>query len=149
MILILREDVKGLGKRGEKVTVADGYGRNFLIPRGLAFTANEGALQQLKERETVKEQKELREKERAQRLATQLEGTTIIIKAKHGEGGRLFGSITNVHIAEELKKQRGLEVDRKRIEIKDTIKMIGHYEVTVRLYSGITATININIHPED
>ena len=147
MILILKEDVKGLGKKGEKVRVADGYGRNFLIPKGLAFAADDGALQQLQERQTVKEQKGKRDKERAQRLAAELEGVTIIIRAKHGEGGKLFGSITNVHISEELKKQQGIEIDRKRIEVAETIKNIGHYEVLIRVYPEVTATINVSVQP--
>ena len=146
MIVILKADVKGLGKKGEKVKVADGYGRNYLLPRQLAFEADAGALQQLEERETIKAEKGKRDLDRAKRLAAELSGITIIIRVKHGEGGKLFGSITNVQIAEELKKQKGYEFDRKRIELKEPIKMIGHYEVVIRIYPEITATINVNVH---
>ena len=149
MIVILKEDVKNLGKKGEKVKVADGYGRNFLIPRGLAFHADEGALQQLQERETAKSQKNQRDKERAQRLAAEMEGLTLVIKAKHGEGGKLFGSITNAMIAEELKKQKGYEIERRRIELSEAIKMIGSYEAVIRLFPEVSTRINVNIHPLD
>ena len=147
MIVILKSDVKGLGKKGEKVKVADGYGRNYLIPNQLAFEADSGALQQLEERESIKAQKGKRDLERAKRQAAELEGATLIIRAKHGEGGKLFGAITNVQIADELKKQKGFEIDRKRIELRETIKMIGHYEVVLRIYPEVTAKINVNIHP--
>lgn len=147
MIVILKEDVKGLGKKGERVKVADGYGRNFLLPRQLAFEADSGALQELEVRETQKAQKGKRDLERARRQAAELEGTTLIIRVKHGGGGKLFGAITNIQIAEELMKQKGIEIDRKRIEMKENIKMIGHYEVILRIYPEVTAKINVNVHP--
>ena len=147
MILILKADVSGLGKKGSKVTVADGYARNYLIPKGLAFAADSGALQQLEEKETVQAQKAKREREKAERLAASLEGITLIIKAKHGDGGKLYGAVTNAMIAEELQKQKGFNIDRKKIVLKEAIKMIGHYEITIRIYPEITAKINVNIHP--
>lgn len=148
MILILKEDVKGLGKKGEKVKVADGYGRNFLIPKGLAFEADAGALQQLQEKETIKADKQQREQQRAKRIAAELEGLTLIIKAKHGEGSRLFGSITNVHVADELKKQKGIEIDRKKIEIKETIKTLGPHDVVIRVYTDVSVKIHLDVQPE-
>ena len=147
MIVILKEDVKSLGKKGEKVKVADGYGRNYLIPRNLAFEADAGSLQQLKEREEAKAQKGQRDLERAKRLAERLEGLAITIPAKSGEGGKLYGAITNVQIAEELSKQHDIVVDRKKIEMKEAIKMLGIYDIVIRVYPEITAKIKVTVHP--
>jgi large subunit ribosomal protein L9 len=147
MIVILKSDVKDLGKKGDKVNVADGYGRNFLIPRGLAYIADEGALQQHAVRESQKASKAKRDLERATRLAQELEGIVLVITAKCGEGGKLFGSVTNVQIAEELNKQKGHSIDRKRIEIKETIKTVGPHTATIHIYQGISASITVLINP--
>lgn len=147
MIVILKEDVKGLGKKGDRIKAADGYARNYLIPRNLAFEADAGALQQLKEREAARSKKQQRDLERAKQLAADLEGTTIIVTSKHGGGGKLYGAITNVQIAEELKKQKGVEIDRKKIEMPEPIRMIGSYEVVLRIYPEVTTRIKVNVHP--
>ena len=147
MILILKQDVKGLGKKGDKIKAADGYARNYLIPNNLAFVADDGALHQLQERETARAQKAKRDLAKAQQLAAELEGMTVMVYSKHGGGGKLYGAVTNQQVAEELKKQKKIEIDRKKIEIREPIRVIGRHEAIVRIHPGITATIFIHVHP--
>ncbi|NLN82895.1 MAG: 50S ribosomal protein L9 [Firmicutes bacterium] len=149
MEVILLQDVKGLGKKGEKVKVAEGYGRNFLLPRGLAVEATAAALKKMQEREKNKARKTQREKEKAMALADQLKGVELVIQSKHSEGGRLFGSITNSQIADELSRQHKISVDRKKIELKEQIKVLGVYEIPIRVYPEMTVTLTVRIHPLD
>lgn len=145
MKVILLQDVKGLGKKGALVDVAEGYGRNFLVPRGLATVASEGALRNLaqgKERERLRAE---RLRQDAEVLARQLEGLTITVPARVGEAGRLFGSITSKDVADALKKSAGLDIDKRKIDMKDAIKTLGEHAVTVKLQPEVSARLTVSV----
>lgn len=144
MKVILTQDVKSLGKKGDVVEVKEGYGRNFLIPRGLAVAADDGSLRRLKHEKAVQKGKEAREREEAEQVKAQLEETTVTIRVKTGEKGRLFGSITASDVAAEIAKQ-GIEIDRRKIELEEPIKNLGNYTLTVRVYPGVTAQLKVVI----
>ena len=143
MKVVLLQDVKTLGKRGELVTVSDGYARNFLFPRGLAKEANAQAMNELKNAEQSKKYKKDTEIAAAREAKAALEGSKFVIKAKAGESGKLFGSITAKEIAAEIKRQRSLDIDKRRIVLKSDIKNVGEYEAEIKLYTAITAMVTI------
>ena len=141
MKVILLQDVKGSGKKGELVTVSDGYARNFLFPRKLAKEANAQAMNELKNREESIRFHIEAEKKSAAEAAEKIEGKTVKIFAKAGQGGKIFGSVTAKEIAEELKKAYGVEIDKRKIVLSGDIKAFGTYECEVKLYTGISAKI--------
>ena len=141
MKVVLLADVKGSGKEGELVNVSDGYARNFLFPKKLAKEANAQALNELKNAEESKAFKIKQETEAAQASADKINGKSVSILAKAGQGGKLFGSVTAKEIAEAIKKQYGVDVDKRKIDTKGDMKAFGTYECEVKLYSGITATV--------
>ena len=141
MKVVLLADVKGSGKKGELVNVSDGYARNFLFPKKLAKEANAQALNELKNAEESKAFKIKQETEAAQASADKINGKSVSILAKAGQGGKLFGSVTAKEIAEAIKKQYGVDVDKLKIDTKGDMKAFGTYECEVKLYSGITATV--------
>ena len=141
MKVVLLADVKGSGKKGELVNVSDGYARNFLFPKKLAKEANAQALNELKYAEESKAFKIKQETEAAQASADKINGKSVSILAKAGQGGKLFGSVTAKEIAEAIKKQYGVDVDKRKIDTKGDMKAFGTYECEVKLYSGITATV--------
>ena len=141
MKVVLLADVKGSGKKGELVNVSDGYARNFLFPKKLAKEANAQALNELKNAEESKVFKIKQETEAAQASADKINGKSVSILAKAGQGGKLFGSVTAKEIAEAIKKQYGVDVDKRKIDTKGDMKAFGTYECEVKLYSGITATV--------
>ena len=141
MKVVLLADVKGSGKKGELVNVSDGYARNFLFPKKLAKEANAQALNELKNAEESKAFKIKQETEAAQASADKINGKSVSILAKAGQGGILFGSVTAKEIAEAIKKQYGVDVDKRKIDTKGDMKAFGTYECEVKLYSGITATV--------
>ena len=141
MKVVLLADVKGSGKKGELVNVSDGYARNFLFPKKLAKEANAQALNELKNAEESKAFKIKHETEAAQASADKINGKSVSILAKAGQGGKLFGSVTAKEIAEAIKKQYGVDVDKRKIDTKGDMKAFGTYECEVKLYSGITATV--------
>lgn len=148
MKVILLQDVKGLGKKGAVAEVAEGYGRNFLMPRGLASPASEGAMRNLaqeKERERLKVE---RLKQDAQALAKRLEGFKVTVAARVGEGGRLFGSITAKDIADSLQKTAGLDIDKRKVELGEAIKTLGEHQATVKLHSDVIARITVHVVEE-
>lgn len=145
MKVILLKDVKDLGKAGELVNSKTGYARNFLFPKGLAIEATPANLKQWEEEQKGIEDKKQKEKEAALELKAQIEKITVELKGKGGEGGRLFGSITSKDIADKLKKQYKLDIDRKKIELKDNIKSAGITNVDVRVYPEITASLKVNV----
>lgn len=142
MDVILNQDVKSLGKKGQKVTVAEGYARNFLFPRKLAVEASAQAMTELKNREASNQHKIDMDIKNAKEAAAKLNGKEIKISAKGGANGRLFGSITSKDIAEEMKKQFGISIDKRKVIAAD-IKQFGTYECEVKLYQGISAQINV------
>lgn len=142
MKVILKADVKGQGKKGELVSVSDGYARNFLFPRDLAAPADTQALNDLKNKEEAARFHAAEERKAAQAAADALNGKTVKIVAKAGQNGRLFGSITTKEVAQMLKVQYGVEVDRRKISMAD-VKAHGTYEAQIRLHTGIEATVSV------
>lgn len=140
MKVILNKDVKDLGKKGELVNVSDGYAKNFLIPRKIAVIADATAMNELKNREMSKAHHLAVEKANAEAAANTLEGKSIKVSAKAGANGRLFGSVTSKEIAEQIKNQYNIEIDKKKIVIDD-IRSFGTFEGTVKIYTGISAKI--------
>ncbi|GAB4113221.1 MAG: 50S ribosomal protein L9 [Candidatus Caldatribacteriota bacterium] len=149
MKVILKQEIKKLGKLGQVVEVNDGFARNFLIPQGKAVIFTSGNLKQmeyLKKKEQDKKEKELKE---AQDLAGKLAQIFLEIKVKAGEKDRLFGSVTAKDIAELLTSQYGLEIDRKKINLEEPLKKLGIYEISINLYKGVIGKIKINLVSED
>jgi len=145
MKVILLSDVASLGKRGAVVNVADGYANNFLFPRKYAAEASDGALKMLEQQNKAKARKQAEEVANAQEVATQLEATTLKVTAKAGGNGRLFGTITNANVAEAIREQLAVTIDRHKIEMKDGIKALGTYAVQIRLGSNIIAKTSVQV----
>ena len=142
MKVIFLKDVKGKGKKGEIKQVPDGYANNFLIPNGLASAANEGAVRKLEHMNSVEQMHKEKEIEAAQKVANKLESITLVIKTKAGEGGRLFGSITTKHIADEL-KQLKIDIDKRKIVLDNPIRTIGITEVPIKLHTQVKAILKV------
>ena len=145
MNVILRSDVKGLGKRGDVVSVADGHARNFLLPRGLAIGASEGAVEQAAAMRKARDNKERASREAAQEVASRLGSATVLVTAKAGNEGRLFGSVTSTDVAKAIAAQTGIEVDKRDIEIDTPIRTVGRHSVVVRLFHDVTSTVSIDV----
>ena len=145
MKVVLLADVKGVGKKGELINAAEGYARNFLLPRKLAKEANAQVMNELKNAEASKAFKIKTETEEAQKAASALEGKIVRITAKSGTGGRLFGSVTAKEIAQEIKKQFGVEIDKRKINLSGDIKAFGTYQFEIKLYTGITAKMSVSV----
>ena len=148
MNVILLKDVKGTGKAGDIVKVSDGYARNMLIPRGLAKEATQGNVRSLEKLKAVQAEKDAEAKAKAEALAEQLKSEVIVIKSKGGEGGRLFGSITNKDIEDAVQAQLGMKIDKKKIQMESPIKHTGEHEVTAKLYAGVPATIRVKVETD-
>ena len=144
MKVILLADVKGHGKKGELCNVSDGYARNFLFPKKLAIEADNAALNELKNREEAAAHHKQEEINAAKATADALNGKEVVIKAKAGSNGKLFGSVTSKEIAAEIKKNIGVEIDRKKMSVAD-IKNFGEYTAEIKLYVGITAKITVKV----
>lgn len=149
MEVLLLEDVEGLGEAGEIKRVADGYGRNFLIPRGLAVMATPGAIRQAQQRHEVEVRRASKELQEAQSLAQALDGLSVTFEARAGETDRLYGSITKANIAEALEALLGQEVDRRKIDLEESIKDLGTHAVTIRLAPGAEAKITVVVEREE
>lgn len=142
MKVILTQDVKSVGKKGDIVDVKEGYGRNFLIPRGLAVAADDGSVRRLEHEKAVEKTKKDREREEAEETKKRLEAITLTVRAKTGDKGRLFGSITAGDLAAEIEKH-GIEVDRRKIDLAEPIKALGTYTLTVKVQPGVTARLQV------
>ncbi len=147
MKVILLQDIKGSGKRDDIINVSDGYARNFLFPKKLAVEATPGAQKEIERKRAAEAAREAERRASAEEKAKQLKGKTINLAVKCGEKGRLYGSITTAEIAEQLKKQHGIEVDKKKIDLTDPIRNVGDTTVSVWLYSGITTTMTVHVEP--
>lgn len=147
MKVLLLEDVDKLGLAGHVVTVADGYGRNYLIPRRLAKVADEGALKQAEQIRKAGERKRARELADAQDLAKHIEGLTLTFQARAGEKGKLYGSITTADLAEALERELSQEIDRRKI-VSEPLRQLGEHSVHVRLMSDVSAELRVVIEPE-
>ncbi len=148
MDVILKADVKGLGKKGEKVKASDGYARNFLFPKGLAVEANAQSLTELRNREQANQHKIDLEIAAANESKEKLGGKIIKITAKAGTSGRLFGSVTSKDVAAEIKKQYAVDVDRRKITMDD-IKAFGSYKIEIKLYRNISAEMTVSVSEKD
>lgn len=144
MDVILKADVKGLGKKGEKVKASDGYARNFLFPKGLAVEANAQSLTELRNREAANQHKLDMEIAAANEAKSKINGKTIKLTAKAGTNGRLFGSVTSKDVAAEIKKQYGVDADKRKITMDD-IKAFGSYKIDVKLYQSISAEMTVSV----
>ena len=148
MKVILLQDVKALGKKGELVNASDGYARNFLLPKKLAREANAQAMNEYKNAENSKNYKIATQKAQAEHDKQTLEGKTFKMTAKAGQSGRLFGSVTSKQVAEEIKKQYNIIVDKRKVILESDIKEFGTYSAEVKLYAGITAKIDVQVSEE-
>ena len=147
MKLILREDVENLGKGGEVVDVKPGYGRNYLLPRGLAVTANPKNVRELEHQKQIAQAKAAKLKASAEAVAKRIAETPIALKRKVGEQDKLYGSVTAMDLAEAL-AARGLQLDRRAIDLKEPIKSIGDFEVPVKLHSEVVGKLKVKVEPE-
>ena len=148
MKVILVEDVKSLGKKGDIVNVSDGYARNMLIPKGLATEATQGNIRHLEKQKAIAAEKKAEEKAAAKKQAEKIGKLTVTIKTKAGDGGKIFGSITSKDIAEGLKSQHGIEVDKKKIQLSSPIKQTGEMSVDIKLYSEVSAELKVKVEAE-
>lgn len=144
MKVVLKQDVKGLGKKGELVNASDGYARNFLFPKNLAVEANAQNMTELKNREQAEKYKIETETAAAKKAAAEISGKTIVITAKAGANGKLFGSVTAKEIAEKLEKDFGIKADKRKINVED-IKQFGTFEFEVKLYQGVSAKLFVRV----
>lgn len=147
MKVIFLKDVKGQGKRGEIKDVSEGYARNFLIPRGLVRIATEGNLKTLEVQNAAEQKRKAQEKEEAIQLGKKLEEMTVTLKAKAGEGGRLFGAITSKQIAEALSKA-GVKIDKRKIELEEPIRTLGVTQVPVKLHPEVKSSFKVQVTEE-
>ena len=145
MKVILTQDVKSQGKKGEVINVSDGYARNFLLPKGLAVEADAGAMNDLKNKEASRLHKIELEKAAANDTAKKLETLTVKLTAKAGADGRLYGSVTAKDIAEQLKKALSVDIDKRKILLKDPIKAYGNYTIDIKLMPEVTATFTVRV----
>ena len=145
MKLILTNEVTGLGEPGDVVEVKGGYGRNYLIPRGLAMRWTRGAEKQIELIRRARSAREIRSQDDAKAAAGTLSGLTVRIRVRAGAQGRLFGSVSSSDIADAVRAAGGPELDRRRIEIANPIRTVGHHQVTVRLHPEVTATLDVDV----
>ena len=145
MKVILLQDVKGKGKKGQMLEVSDGYARNFMLPKKLAIEATPDAINTMRMNDKATQERIAREKAEALAVSKQLRETTVVVTAKGGGSGRLFGSITNQEIADALAKQTGIKLDKRKIVLNETIKSVGTYTATCKLGYEITAPLTVKI----
>ena len=148
MKVVLRDDVENIGRKGDLIEVTDGYARNFLVPRGLAMKATKGVVQQAEAMRRNREARDARDREAAQALADQLTGKRIELRARAGEGGRLFGSVTSADVADAVRAQTGVEVDRRKTQLAEPLKELGAVEVPVKLHADVEVTLTVDVVPE-
>lgn len=145
MEVILLQDVKALGKKGEVVKVSDGYARNFILPKKLGLEANAKNMNDLKLQKAAEAKKQQEILEQAQALAKEIEAQSIVLKIKAGEGGRTFGSISTKEIAVAIKEQLGHDIDKKKLQLNDPIKNMGTYTVPIKLHPKVTAELKVKV----
>ena len=148
MKVILRADVPTVGKKGDILDVADGYARNYLVPRGLAMQATRGVVKQSESMRRSREAKETRDREASQALAAQLGSRTIEVKARAGEAGKLFGSVTAADVADAVQEQTGIELDRRKVVLDEPIRELGDAQVQVRLPAEVVVAVAVAVVAE-
>lgn len=145
MKVVLRNDVEGIGRRGDIVEVAGGYARNFLLPRQWAIVATEGITDQATAMRKARDLREARDKESAETQAGVLNGAVVTVTARAGSGGRLFGSVTAADVVAAVLEQKGVELDRRHVGLDEPIKVVGRHDVTVSLFGGIAAELTVDV----
>lgn len=148
MKVILLKDVKDLGKKDQIVEVSDGYGKNYLVPRGIAKLATAGSINEAKDKQKAAEAKKARELEQAKELAAAISSKRVVLHAKMGENGKLFGAISAKDIADAMKVQFKIEMDKKKIELDEPIKSQGVFDVTARVYAGVIAKFQVEVRAQ-
>lgn len=148
MKVLLQKDVKNLGSKGSLVEVAEGYGRNFLLPRGLAVEATKGNVKQVESEKTAEKNKRQRLVKEAEETASRIDGQKLQLRAKVGDAGKLFGSITSQEIADRLNRQYKVEIDKRKIDLKDPIRGLGTFPVVVKLHPKVQATVHVVVTEE-
>ena len=148
MKVVMRDDVENIGRKGDLIEVTDGYARNFLVPRGLAMKATKGVVQQAEAMRRNREARDARDREAAQALADQLTGKRIELRARAGEGGRLFGSVTPADVVDAVRAQTGVELDRRKTQLAEPLKELGAVEVPVKLHADVEAILTVDVVPE-
>lgn len=148
MKIVLRDDVENLGHKGDLVEVADGYARNYLVPRGLAIQATRGVVAQAEQMRRSRAARDARERGAAEELATRLGTQSITISVKAGEGGKLFGSVTSADVVEALKAQAGVELDRKHVGLAEPLKELGPASIDVKLHREVTVAVTVDVVAE-
>ena len=145
MKVILKENIKGVGKKDEVINASDGYARNFLFPKNLAVEANAENMSKLKAKQDANQYKKDVEKEEAKKVAEKLSKIELIIKVKAGENGKIFGGVSAKEIAENLETNYQIKVDKKKIELKETIKTLGERTIDIKLYEGVVGKVKLRI----
>ncbi len=143
MKVILLEDIKGVGKKDEVINASDGYARNFLFPKKKAIPADNGNMSRLNDKKASQAHKKELELNEAKEIANKIDKIELKLKVKAGENGKIFGGVTNKEISEELKKAENLDIDKKKIILKENIKNIGRFNVDIKLYEGVTAKLTV------
>jgi large subunit ribosomal protein L9 len=143
--VVLRDDVENVGRKGDLIEVTDGFARNYLVPRGLAIKATKGVVRQADAMRRNRDAREVRDREAAQALADQLSGRRIEVRARAGEGGRLFGSITAADIVDAVREQTGVALDRRKTQLAEPLKELGGAEVPVKLHTDVEVTLSVDV----
>ncbi|MHB0869191.1 MAG: 50S ribosomal protein L9 [Chloroflexota bacterium] len=149
MKVLLLQDVKGVGEAGQIKEVAEGYARNYLIPKKLAAAATTGALKELEARQAAEKKRQSKVDEEMRDLAKKISASSITVRSKVGEGGKLYGSITTGDVAEAMEKQLGQTVDKRKIEIEEPIRHVGEYKIPVKLSKNVSTTVNLVVEGEE
>ena len=145
MKVILKADIKGVGKKDQVINASDGYARNFLFPKNLAVEANSANMSKLKAKQDSNAFKKSQEKEEAQKIADKLSKILMKVQVKAGENGKIFGGVSSKEIAENLEKQYNIKVDKKKIDLKETIKTLGMFTIEIKLYEGVVGKLKIDV----
>lgn len=145
MRVILKEDIKGVGKKDQIINANDGYARNYLFPKNLAVPADKGNMTNLQSKKTSEQHRKNIEKEEAEKTAKKIEEIVLKLPVKSGENGKVFGSITSKEIGENLEKQYKIKVDKKKILVQEPIKVLGMFNIEIKLYEGVMAKLKVNV----
>ena len=145
MKVILLDNIKGVGKKDEIINASDGYARNFLLPRKLAVEANNENLAKLKAKQSANDYRKDVEKQEAKKMAEKLKGILLKVRVKAGENGKIFGGVTAKEISDELKNQYKIEIDKKKIDLKETVKTLGSLSVNIKLYEGVIGGLKVEV----
>ena len=148
MKVILKADIKGVGKKDQVINASDGYARNYLFPKNLAVEANSENMSKLKAKQDSNAFKKSQEKEEAQKIAEKLSKILLKIKVKSGENGKIFGGVSSKEIAENLEKQYKIKVDKKKVDLKETIKTLGEFTIEIKLYEGVLGKVRVDVISE-